>query len=367
MKPARPANRLRLVLPRPPRRVLIIKPSSLGDIVHALPVLDQLRRAWPTAHIAWLIGKPFAGLLAGHRQIDELIPFDRARYGRIWRDPAAAADFARFVLSLRRRRFELVIDLQGLIRSAMLGVLSGARWRVGFTDAREGAVLFYSHKSGPAEGAQHAVDRNLFLLKTLDIDPQPPRFGLAVSADHRRTARQLLHAARKPDGSALIALVPGARWASKRWPVECWAELADRITDSHLGTCVLLGGPDERSLANRIAAAARTPIANLAGTTSLPELLAVIEQVDAVVCNDSGPMHLAAALDKPTVALFGPTNPARTGPYSPAARVLRIELDCSPCYRRACPLGHQRCLRDLGPQRVCEALAALLPAGCHAG
>ncbi|NUQ48969.1 MAG: glycosyltransferase family 9 protein, partial [Phycisphaerae bacterium] len=149
--------------------------------------------------------------------------------------------------------------------------------------------------------------------------------------------------------------LPGARWLSKRWPPARFVELIDRIQSSG-GSCVLLGAPDERPLAAQIAAACRTPPANLAGRTTLRELAAVLEGAERVISQDSGPMHLAAALGRPLVALFGPTSPRRTGPYSGSARVVTHVVPCAPCYRRRCPLRHHDCLEKLAVQQVIDAM-----------
>jgi len=333
-------------------RILIIKPSSLGDVVHALPVLAALRRAYPRAHIAWLAGSSFAPLLAGHPLLDEVIRFDRAHYGRMWRSPRAFVDFWRFVSQMRRRRFDLVIDLQGLIRSGLLSYFSGARQRVGFRDAREGAWLFYSQRVTPPAAAEHAVDRNLSLARALGLRVEAPEFPLNIGPGERAAAEKLLaEAAGEPVGS-FTAVLPGARWESKRWPPERIAELIGRIHDERLPRCVLLGAPADREIGGRIVAACRIPVVDLIGRTTLRQLAALIDLADRVVCHDSGPLHIAAALEKPTAAIFGPSNPQRTGPYSPAARVITHPLACAPCYRRTCPLGHHDCMQQLAVETV---------------
>lgn len=370
---------------RSPRRILIIKPSSLGDIVHALPVLALLRDTWPQAHVAWLAGSAFAPLLEGHPLLDEVIVFDRRRYGRMLRNPPILADFARFAWRLRRRRFDLVVDLQGLVRSGFLAWLSGAPRRVGFADARELAPLFYSQRVACPRAAVHAVDRNWYLANALvgpgDAARDPsraregaatkggdgyrklsavvtpaPRFPLGLRTEELAAARHLVAAAAGGPLDAFIALLPGARWESKCWPADRFAALIGRLSTAGFPPVVLLGGPDDRTLADKIASACAAPVINLVGLTSLRELSAVLALASLVICQDSGPMHIAAALDKPLVALFGPTNAARTGPYSAAARVVALPLDCAPCYRRHCPLGHHACMERL---EVALVLAAV--------
>lgn len=343
------------MIPANPERILIIKPSSLGDIVHALPVLVGLRAAHPTAHIAWLAGNAFAPLLDGHPLLDEVIRFDRRRYGRMLQSPRILAEFVRFVWGLRRRRFDLVIDLQGLVRSGFLAWASGVRRRVGFAAAREFAWLFYTQRvrtpaSGPADC--HAVDRNLAVGRSLGLPLDTPRFPLGLRADELAAARSLLADAAGRPLDHFIAVIPGARWASKRWPVARLAALCTRLHAEGWPPCVLLGAPDDRTFAQELIAAGAGPVVDLVGRTSLRALSAALALADLVICHDSGPMHIAAALGKPLVALFGPTNPARTGPYGATARIVMRPLACAPCYRRTCPLGHHDCLAGLDVDTV---------------
>ncbi|MBK8913766.1 MAG: glycosyltransferase family 9 protein [Phycisphaerales bacterium] len=328
---------------RSARRILILKPSSLGDIVHALPMLAALRAARPDAHVAWLAATPFAPLLDGHPLINEVIRFDRGRLGRAWRSPAAAAELLSLMSRLRRPRFDLVIDLQGLFRSGWLAWSSGARVRAGFADGRELSPLFLTHRIHAAD-ALHAVDRNLRIAAALGWPAQRVEFPLGIRDEEVSAARELLRSAgvdlaaacdartgssaglgspAPPDagessgsGGGFVAILPGARWRSKLWRAERWAALIDALAERGRRS-VVLGGPGDAEVLRAIEGHARRPIASLVGRTTLRELTAVLSLADRVVCTDSGPMHLAAALGRPVVALFGPTDPQRCGPYSP--------------------------------------------------
>jgi lipopolysaccharide heptosyltransferase II len=363
---------------RPPRRILLIKPSSLGDIVHALPVLAGLRDAYPDAHIAWLVGSSFAPLLADHPLLDEVITFDRHGYGKMLKNWRSLAEFAHFCVGLRRRRFDLVIDLQGLFRSGFFALVTGARQRIGFAEARELAPLLYSRRVRGTisrestrlfrsastlpqplperEGGldSHAVERNLTLAGALGLPVEPALFPLGLRADELATARARLAQAAGEPLTEFVAVLPGTRWESKRWPAERLAELIDRLHADGLPRCVLLGAPDERSFSDPVRAAAHTPTVDLVGRTSLRELTALLALASLVICHDSGPMHIAAALHKPLVAIFGPTNPVRTGPYSDSARVVALPLECAPCYRRRCLLGHHNCMQSLQVDTVAQ-------------
>ncbi len=347
-----PSTRGASVAPPTPGRILIIKPSSLGDIVHALPVLSALRQSYPKAHIAWMVASSFRSLLDGHPLLDEVIPFDRARYGRMWRDPGAGLAFWRFVREVRSRRFDLILDLQGLMRSGLLSLFSGARRRIGFSDAREGAWCCYTHRVNPGARGVHAVEKNLRVLAALGLPAHVPQFPLHVGAADRQVAHRLLAQAGLEPGREFIAVMPGTRWSSKLWPLEHLAGLIDALHAEQEARCVLFGAPDETGLAETVRGACRSLPLDLVGRTNLPELTALLSQARLAISNDSGPMHIAAALGTPLVALFGPTNPARTGPYSRAARLARHSVPCAPCLRRVCPLKHHECMRGLTVEQV---------------
>jgi heptosyltransferase-1 len=351
-------------------RILIIKPSSLGDVVHALPVLAALRAAYPDAYIAWLVGTAFVDLLeplAGRtahsgplphgrgsdRLLDEVIPFDRHRYGKMWWNPVASLDFWKFVYRIRKRRFDLIVDLQGLIRSGLLSWFSGAKQRIGFADAREGAWLFYTQRVRCPDAAEHAVERNLCVARTLGLHVAEPKFPLEVRDQERADARAMLAAAtdgRLPE--RFTAILPGARWPSKIWPAERFAELIDWLERPPAHRCVLLGAPSDRETAAEIRRLCNSRPIDLVGRTTLRQLTALLSLAEHVYCGDSGPMHVAAALARQLTALFGPTNPRKTGPYSPHARIVTNPVPCAPCYRRVCPLGHHDCLHGLGIDKV---------------
>jgi heptosyltransferase-1 len=339
-------------MPSRPQRILIIKPSSLGDIVHALPLLATLRERYPDAHIAWLASRSFAPLLENHPLLDAVIRFDRARFGKMWRSPRIFLDFWRFVAEIRRRRFDLVIDLQGLLRSGLLSFFSGAGQRVGFADAREGAWLFYTQRVGSPASIEHAVEQNLSVARALGLRADEAEFPLGLRPAEHAAAQELLFGAAGGPLQSFTAVMPGARWETKRWPADRIAELIDRMQAGGLPRCVLLGGPGDRGFADQVIAACKSGVVDLVGRTTLRQLAALIDMADRVVCHDSGPLHIAAALGKPTVAVFGPTNPARTGPYSRAAVVVTHPIECAPCYQRVCPYGHHNCMQQLDVETV---------------
>ena len=338
------------------QRILVIKPSSLGDIIHALPVLTGLRSRYPDAKIAWLAAEPYVELLEAQPAIDAVILFDRRRYGKAWRHPAALADLLRFLRQLRHEQFDLVIDLQGLWRSGFFARITGAPVRIGLADAREGASAFYTHRISLPPGDIHAVDKNCLVADLLGFGDAPKRHLLLAPPQAVARVRSLT------GPRPYVLLAPGARGETKIWPAEYFSQLADGIA-RNLGIAVaLLGSPAEADLCRRVRDLAQTEPIDLAGQSSLTEMVAIIAGSAAIVCNDSGPMHIAAALDRPIVALFGPTNPARTGPHSDRSRVIQLPLPCAPCYfRRARQCPHDlRCMRQITPQKVLDTLTELM-------
>jgi len=332
-----------------PKRILIVKPSALGDIVHTLPFLHRLRERFKTAHISWLVVPAFASLLNGHPLLDEVVLFERKRFASGWRNPSAAKGLFNFATSLRRANYDMAIDLQGLLRSAWITWQTRAPVRVGFGYAREGAPIFYTHRVATVSHERHAVERYMDVADALGCAGGPVVFDFAISESVRASVAPML-----PD-AAYAVLLPGTNWATKRWPAEKFAALAGPLWDRFGLRTVIAGGADVGAMDF---SGAGDRVVNLAGKTDLKQLAAVLENADVVIANDSGPMHMAAALGRPLVTLFGPTNAVRTGPYARPTTVLQLDLVCRPCYQRHCV--HQSCMQWIGVQDVLARVDAQL-------
>jgi len=334
-------------------RILLIKPSSLGDVLHALPVLRGLRSRFPQARIDWLIGSAFAPLLAHCAEIDNLVEFDRRRFGRVGRSPRIMREFVTYLAGLRAVRYDLVIDLQALFRSGFLARATGAAVRIGFCGAREGAGIFYTHRIPVEDPDMHAVDRNYLVAKVLGFEHVPIDLGLTVPAAVHDAAQEMLREHGLGPNERWVAVVPGARWETKVWSPERFAEVIRRLAVGGI-RCVLLGSKEDVDLCRGISTASSSRPIDLAGRTRLGQLAALIGAADVVLCHDSGAMHLAVSQRRALVCLVGPTNPRRTGPYGRLGDVLRLDLDCSPCYlRRLSQCAHaHRCMRDLDADTV---------------
>jgi heptosyltransferase-1 len=304
--------------------VAIVKLSSLGDVVHALPVAAALRAGLPGARLAWIVEAREAGLLAGHPALDEVIAVDTRGWRRAWR-PRDLAAGARELGALRRRlvaaRFDVTLDLQGLWKSAVLAWLTGAPVRLGFAASwrREplSACLATRRLSPPPE-ARHVVEQYLALLEPLGVRPERLDFTLPFDADAEAAVEEFFAAGGLKPRDRLVVLNPGAGRPDKRWPPERFAELARRVGEAG-ARCLVVWGPGEEAAARRIVAEGG-PGTLLSPPTDLPRLLAVLRRASVVVAADTGPLHLAAALGRPCVGLYGPTRPARNGPYGSGHR-----------------------------------------------
>lgn len=339
--------------PEAPHKVLIIKPSALGDIVGALPVLHGLRRTFPQIHIAWLAAPAFAGILQGQPNLNEIILFDRKHFGRIGRSPRATVDFIAFCRDLRRRRFDWAIDLQGLFRSGFLARVSGARMRLAFRDCREQiARVFYTHALA-VDPAAHAIDRNLQLVRLVGVDARPEDLHMSVSPPARQHVEGLL-AQYGLTRKQFAVLSAGTTWPNKHYPVRHWKAVVSGLSDVAL---VLTGVPKDAALCAELTAAGRGKVVNLAGQTDVPELAALIEAAAVTVSPDSAPNFIGPAVGTPSVALLGPTRSQYIGPYLGFGRALTADIPCLGCRKRTC--SHTTCMQWLEPDRVIHAIREL--------
>jgi heptosyltransferase I len=336
-------------------RILLVKLSSFGDVLHALPTLEALRSAHPTAHITWLVEAAYAPLLSGHPALDAVWIAPRLRPAEFFSGSNPAA-LRRLLQQLRAQPFDLVLDVQGLLKSAVWVALAKSPRKVGYDKTRELSYLPLTERVPPFDPEAHAVERYLNLAHYLGAPPTPPRFRLGLDA-----AADIAALVPVETGTPLAVLHPGARWASKLWPPTSWATLSEWFHAQGFQVAVT-GSPADRELVEDLVRRSRAPLINLAGSTSLAQLAAILRKARLAVTTDTGVMHLAATLGTPVVALFGPTAPWRTGPFGPGHQVVRLGLSCSPCFKRHCPAP--RCLNELTPEKVvaaCEKILSVRP------
>jgi lipopolysaccharide heptosyltransferase I len=343
-------------------RILLVRTSSLGDVVHSLPVLAALRRHLPGARIAWMVEEAFAPLLAGHPDLDQLIVVRLRRWGRRPWQVRTLGEIAGFLAALDRFAPQLVLDLMGNHKAAAIAALSLAPRRIGHARAgrREPSSAFWLSERVPAHGT-HAVDRALSLLDALGLPREPADFGGHTLG---RAGGGPAPAAAGPAAPRFALLHPGAGWGNKAYPPAWWGEAARRL---HAATGVrtrVAAAPGEEALAATVVAAAAgggsAPAAEVVPAPDLPALAALLRGAALMLGGDTGPTHLAHALGTPVLMVMGPTDPDRHGPYGAPERALYHRLPCSFCYRRFDEA--KACLLEVPPERVAERAAVLLMA-----
>jgi heptosyltransferase-2 len=349
--------RMRMDLTGVAGRVLVKEVNWLGDLVISLPALRAIRAAFATSTLTVLVKRELAGFFDGMSWIDEVMPYTVAR------GVPGIADRIQVVNRIRARHFDLAILFPNSFEAALWATIGGARRRAGFSTDYRGGLL--THKARPADDAMSGHQRDYWLAMIRDTVGVKPIAGavemkLEVGSAHREKMRAWLEANRKSPGAPLIAIAPAAAYGpAKEWPLVRYAALIDMLYESAGAECVLVGAPSERQLCAQVAATTRSDAIVAAGQTNIGDLIALLSLCDGFAGNDSGAMHLAAAVAIPTVGIFGSTNPGRTGPSGEHAGVIYHRIECSPCLARTCRFGHYNCLREIAPAEVAQKLATL--------
>ena len=341
--------------PTPERldRVLIVKPSALGDVVTAMPVLRGLRRTFGRdLHVGWLVNTNCADLIAHDSDLDECVLFDRKGLRTWWRSVRTARALLKLLRRLRRGRYDWVIDLQGLLRSSLLARFAGASVRAGFADAREAAPWFYTHKV-PVDADRHTVDRNIVLARQLGIDARGEDMTLQVSPRGREFAEAFRAA--HDLGPQFVVCVPPTRWATKLYPVRHWRRVVARLARS--SSVVIAGAPGDRDLCGAVADGAPDGVVNAAGQTDVAQMVGLIAASAGVICCDSAAKFIAPAVGTDVVTLIGPTRVERTGPYL-RGRPVVAEVECQGCLGKQCQ--HITCMESIDPEAVIAAAEQML-------
>ncbi len=325
------------------KNILIIKMSSLGDVLHILPSVAALRKRFPKARLTWLVHPQFSGFVPDPPIIDEVIYFDKVKFNKMslgekW------AYFKEMRALLHSRKFDLVIDMHGLFKSAVLAAISGCDNRIGFCEMWEGSGLI----SKPIRGEHakgHAIEQYLDVVRYLGCPVDEISFPMPDLQKEWEAVQKKTEAVQVP----YVVLVPGARWDTKIWPAEHFAKLADMILRDGKRV-ILAGGPEDAPLGAQISKLA-PGATDLTGKTSLRELGALIWHCMLYISADTGPLFIAMAMKKPLIALYGPTRPDKTGPYgSGDAVVLKAPVPCAGCLKRHC--RNWICMQSITPETV---------------
>ena len=333
----------------PPSRVLIVLLGAIGDVVRALPLLGRMRKAWPDAHLAWAVEPKSAPILEGHPWLDEVIIYDRRR---------APWSFAPFLRQIRAGRFDLVLDLQRHLKSGIASFVSRAPDRIGFAsdNTKEFNHLFSTRRIPSQPNMRLKLLQYQAFGDALGLPPSPVAFGLQASPSERERALEFLRDARRP----LLGVILGSSWPSRIYFPASIARVISSLAHSSNGTVplfpVLLGGPDETGIAAEVMRSlGELPALNLAGKTTLRDLIGIFPECAAAFGPDSGPMHIAAAVGCPIVSLWGSTAAERSAPWGFAEFAISSDIPCHPCYLRECPIGRE-CMWRIEPETVAATI-----------
>jgi heptosyltransferase-2 len=342
------------------QRIVVRGTNWVGDAVMTVPALRELRRLLPDAHIT-LATRSFAeGIFRGADFLDDLLLYDRK--------PGASRSVFRKAREWRRRRFDLAVLFQNAFEAALIAWMARVPNRIGYATQRRGCLLTHPLPLPKWHGSRHESFYYLNIVAQLEtllhgaskILDHEPVFDLQVAADRQTEGRAILHAHGVRDGSPIVALCPGSiNSRAKRWPAERYAALADRFIEETGANVLLIGSAAELDVSREVSKHMRREPLMLTGKTDLGQAMAILSLVDLLVTNDTGPAHIASALGRPTLVIFGPTNPLTTRPVSPAAEIVRHPPDCAPCMLRDCPIDH-RCMTAITPDEVFARACALL-------
>jgi heptosyltransferase-1 len=316
------------------RRILIIKLSSLGDLFHALPAATNLREELG-ATLDWVTQPEYAGLVKCFKGVDRVITFPRRHFFQ---------QAGSFIRTLRERDYDYIFDFQGLLKSAVVARWAKGKNRIGPSYAREGSRWLYHSVAGVMNKNRHAVDEAMDIIDYLHLKRHDITFPVSFPS----------HSLNEP--RPRIALVPCSRWVTKNWPAENFIAVGRELQERLKARLFLVGAPNDRPVCEQICRRLPQPAINTCGQTSLVELGSLLQEMDLVITVDSGPMHMAAALGKPVIAVFGSTDPLRTGPYGQTDRVVTVpDLACRPCRARVCARKDLACLHQLTPEKVIQS------------
>lgn len=338
------------------KNILVIKMSALGDVMHAIPCADALRKLYPTAKITWIVHPQFGAFIPERPIVDEVIYFDKAEFSK-QNLPGKIKRILALRRELKKRNFDLVIDLQGLFKSAVVSLLTGCPTRIGYNDMREGSGLISKAIHGPNDKG-HVVQQYLDVIRFLGSKVEEPVFPMPSLQDEKEKMRRILLSEKTEiDWSKTVVLVPGAGWVTKEWPESYFAKLANQLLADGQ-TVILAGGPAEIPKADIIAnLVTEGKVINLIGKTSLRELAALMGIVVMCIGGDTGPVHIAAAMGCKIIALFGPSSGHRAGPYGSQVKIISSKVNCCPCFKRECPL-HKNCMSKITVEEVYESITA---------
>ena len=342
-------------------KILVVKLSAIGDVIHTLPSLNAIRKHYPDAHITWLIEEAASSLVVGHEALDRVIISKRKQWIKGIFGPSCLNNIKeayQFIKKLRNTEYDLIIDFQGLLKSAVLIALARGKRKTGFDkgmEHMEHSYIFLNERIHPVNMDNHALLRSLMLINALGIKSKEIEYKIPVSNHTRIITDELLERHGIKDPGILVAINPVAKWKTKLWDNRKFALLADRLIEKYNASVIFTGSQSDKSTIKNIMSFMSKKAVNLAGKTTLKTLAALYEKTRFVISTDTGPMHMAAAVGTPVIALFGPTAPWRTGPFGSEHEILRSNLKCSPCFKRQCSTID--CMNQISVEQVFDAIS----------
>lgn len=306
------------------KKILIIKPSALGDIVLAMPAACCLAQSFPDAQIDWFVRPEYSALLDNHKYIHNVVMFDRNKLGKWWYKPAAFAELVRLIKQLRKEKYDIVFDFQGRLRSAIFAFFSGCKQRIGIAKTQEFTAPFYTHRI--EQSSVHLVDFFLDMVTAAGAKRGEIEFGLKLQPQTLDETQKILDE-NHINKDNYVVFVPGATVEAKKWPIENFAVLADKVYKKYQCSIAAIGIESEYQIAEKLQELTDVSLVNLAGKTNIRQLIALLAGAKFVVAGDTGPAHIAATLGAPLTMIFGFTNPSRVGPYGRGQTVAAIDAD----------------------------------------
>lgn len=349
------------------QNIAIVKLSAIGDIVHALPVASALRKRYPKSHLTWIVEGKGREIVDGNPNLDEIIVFEKARWLKEFPYPHRTIpvlwNIIRFARRLHKANFDLVIDLQGLIKSGILTWLTGGNTRIGFSAdyCRESVNTRFTnlHVTPPQEDV-HIIDQCLSLVRGLETDTEHKQFKIHVPEKEQEYIEKFLKKNEVAIDKFLLIINPGAGWDTKQWGVENYAQLADRLIGDLGLEVIFLWGPSELDLVKSIQKKMQQQALRACPTT-LKQSMALMQRAQLFVSGDTGPLHIAAALNIPCVGIYGPSSPERNGPYGKMHRVVQTDISCRNCFRRFC--SSKECMKSIPVNKVIETIRNMIKGG----
>lgn len=324
------------------KRLLILKPSALGDIIHTLPLLASLRESFPSLQIWWAVKSKFAELLKTHPYLNGTIVWEKRRF---WQ----------FLKKIRRKRFHIVLELQGLFRTGFIVYLSGAKERWGFSKEETKECQFFFLTRTVKTKNSHIVEKNLEMAEELGAKKKV-EFLIPENEEAKMSIEKYLKKSGVSPKDKLIALIPGGGWGNKIWSEKKFASLGKELTLRKDWRIIIIWGPGEFKKADLINRMAEGKLL-LGPSTTISQLVSLLKRCSMAIGGDTGPLHLAVALDIPVIGLYGPTPPSRNGPFGEKKEIIYHALPCSPCWRRNCK--RKECMNSIGVEEVIERCKSL--------